>query len=828
MPRELQQQLTVEFIKARRLSLPVIWLKQGGTEADPEDSLKDSIHTDLESWTDQNLGVRLTDGHFELRISAPDGVWAGCLFEAFDHLRVDARAAYGVNCVTSIIIRIDDPETISKWENRWPAGHDDKAGRRVKTEVVYSVPPTQKTKAIWRTSSPLPGSVIADGIVSWRPKGKKPADLVELGVEDLEARELVATEMESVCRAIAFATLLYWVRIYLDGLTDWDASLTGVIGGWLAKIIPEGQAINAQGRSLEGVCWAPISDADSAKTLLTFLQKRAHASGQLGVTFAHAETQLQRHPNARVPGWSNIETTLGVQAKIGLKRAFRAGIDINLIETLAEKYVYDKTDHKYLDRRSLLQGIKFDHDQSELLHQWSNQPFYVGKKKYNPFALFTGSQLRVDVKSQTFYPGHEPAAVLRVSPVHGVLNGEDKHPDEYQALNIFPGFKIKPIATVDPAIMKRAVSMLDAMLALLTQDNDAQMKWLKQFIAFIVQQPSIKAQVCPVVIGGQGIGKSFFGDNLMRALFNEMAGSADANSFKDNKFLITPFIGKLITFVDEVKLEPVAVNIIKKLIRQDVVSGQVKFGHQRDYYIPSKLMIASNQVDIGLSPADAADRAFFFIKAWDSVSKKMSVSDFLEWTLTVKPFYTKFTEALAEVDFKQHLMHYLTHFEVTRVELEDLRYSSRDDEEIVQSMMSEAREAARSMIADARILQNHDITAWFNKSAVRDAIRRSEGLHTKISAAAVIAEFERAGVLEPMHNGMYRFKYGYKKLCDAVGKAHNMALIPQWPIKPGADNEDNGVMSVNGAPSWRGLDPKNRRDSADPRRPYDPDEHLDM
>ena len=54
-----------------------------------------------------------------------------------------------------------------------------------------------------------------------------------------------------------------------------------------------------------------------------------------------------------------------------------------------------------------------------------------------------------------------------------------------------------------------------------------------------------------------------------------MAGMADAGALSDNKFLITPFIGKLITFIDEVRLEsPAAINVIKKLVRQDYVSGQ--------------------------------------------------------------------------------------------------------------------------------------------------------------------------------------------------------------------------------------------------------------
>ena len=468
--------------------------------------------------------------------------------------------------------------------------------------------------------------------------GKPPATDIELGLEDLEARPLGSTQMESVCRGIAYATLLYWIKVSLDGLEEWDLSLTHIIGGWLAKIIPEGQAINAQGKSLEGVCWSPIDSHDTATTLLLFLQKHAHANNQLGVSFLHAERQLDRDPSAHIPGWSSLEDALGVQAKIGIRRAFRAGLDLDMIEAMAERYVLDESEHRYLDRESLLQGVHYEHGRDDLINKWENVAFFVGKKKHNPFRLYATSQLRTDVKRREFFPGHEPGSILRFSPLHGILPKDvERHADEYRTLNIFPGFKIKPIATIDNAMMTTAVTMLDRMLGLLTQDNDAQMKWLKQFVAWIAQHPEVKPQVCPIVIGGQGIGKSLFGDTLMRALFGSMAGMADAAALSDNKFLITPFIGKLITFVDEVRLEsPAAINVIKKLIRQDYVSGQIKYGHQHDYYIPSRLLIASNQVDIGLSANDAADRAFFFITSWTAKRRGMSDVEFLEWSLSSK------------------------------------------------------------------------------------------------------------------------------------------------------------------------------------------------
>ena len=65
----------------------------------------------------------------------------------------------------------------------------------------------------------------------------------------------------------------------------------------------------------------------------------------------------------------------------------------------------------------------------------------------------------------------------------------------------------------------------------------------------------------------------------------------------------------------------------------------MKYGHQHDYYIPSRLIIAANQVDIGLTPLDAADPMLFLHRRLDSEKEKgAGDADFLTWALSLKPF----------------------------------------------------------------------------------------------------------------------------------------------------------------------------------------------
>ena len=237
------------------------------------------------------------------------------------------------------------------------------------------------------------------------------------------------------------------------------------------------------------------------------------------------------------------------------------------------------------------------------------------------------------------FPGEEPGSLLRYSQVDGIIKEEDWRVGEYRVLNTYRGFTIKPIGVIDPVLMRKIVTALDIMLGLLTRDNQAQMDWLKKFIAWTIKFPDKKQQVAPVIVGGQGIGKSVFGENLMQALFGNLCGTASAGLLTDNAFLITPFIGKLMTFVDEVRLETAgAINEIKKIVRQKRISGQLKFKDQQDHEIYSRLILASNHADIGLTSQDAADRALFFIVSWTARNKDMNDAEFQPGPGVTSPF----------------------------------------------------------------------------------------------------------------------------------------------------------------------------------------------
>ena len=143
----------------------------------------------------------------------------------------------------------------------------------------------------------------------------------------------------------------------------------------------------------------------------------------------------------------------------------------------------------------------------------------------------------------------------------------------------------------------------------------------------------------------------------------------------------------MITLIDEVWLEfATLINAIKKLVRENSVSGQLKFEHQRDYQFPSRLILAANQTNIGLSPEDVNDRALFFIVSWTAENKKMTDPRVSRLDPQPQAFLHRIrNHAGQRLPAYQHLDAFFSRRvnKCNREELEDLTYSSRNDADVV-------------------------------------------------------------------------------------------------------------------------------------------------
>ena len=486
-----------------------------------------------------------------------------------------------------------------------------------------------------------------------------------------------------------------------------------------------------------------------------------------------------------------------------MRRAFRAGQDIEAVERFADRYVYDMGANVYFDRDALLRGTAFTLEAASLLHRHSNEPVFVGLKKLNPFQLYTQSALRVDVAQGDLLPGHPPAGVLRASPRLGVISADTHEPDEFLVFNTFRGFVIQPASNVSESLLREIVSMVDVMLALITRDHDGQMLWLKQWTAWTILHPEEKQQVSPMLIGGQGIGKSRLGKQFMTALFDDLAGEAEGRLLSGD-FGIGMFLNKLVVFLDEVVFKDHgAVEQIKKIIRSDRVHGSLKGQDARTYNVYARCMFASNRARVGLSESEAADRSLFWIIGHDADSKKMTTREFQIWTASLTDFYIRLDRMLKTLEVRRHLMHYLVNVIGNGLTIKDvisLEHSSAQDSSVVEAMQSTARRICQQIAVDGTVDGQTAITAWFNFQDLADACQYwGKAMNLRVNADEVRREFIRAGVLEEMGNGWLRFKYQHKTLLDKLGGAFGVGILHR-----ATEEGDNPVTDPSYRPRYAG------------------------
>lgn len=277
----------------------------------------------------------------------------------------------------------------------------------------------------------------------------------------------------------------------------------------------------------------------------------------------------------------------------------------------------------------------------------------------------------------------------------------------------------------------------------------------------------------------------------------------------EGAFAIEPFIGKMCVFIDEAKFHSEAsTEEIKKLIRNVNIGGAEKFQSARNYRIFSRVIFASNHFDMNLGQANIQDRALFYIKAYDKDHLNMSSTDFRQWTVTLKPFFDEYQDLLNRKDVREHYMHIFSTLEVDRHVIEDTKFSSSADNDIISSNMSWARKVAKYIIEEGRIVEDCDISMPFAPGDLNKKVSEvcKEIGMLPVQGSRVLTEFKDAGVIEPYienSRNMLRFKYKIGTLTEAFGRAISVTMEPRFQFTE-EDMGDNDT-TIAAPKGYKGL-----------------------
>lgn len=800
------------------IQVGAVFLKMSGKNPIDDDWAEYNYRdTDLQSWIDnednwsKNVGFNLQLGWLDIDVDTEDPFYNECVIAALEYLGVDTRFRFGrrsVGVATHILVQLGEEEAANFDElSRFNPKEFRINGKRYHTEL-RSFPTNiadKKNLYVAAKQVVMPGSIythkVNDGeydISIWYTKDGNPAD----NVREIAATTPRRANYNSIVRAIAFATFIYVLRDHwVEGQRQATANK---ICGWLARVVRDGEAMNNH-EVISADVFCPVDTADIAEQLLSFLcdffgDDEKHMRIR---SFRDAQDKLDRNPDAKIPGWPAMEQMLGAQAVNALRTTFTPGSDVSILTKMAERYIYDETDSTYIDRERHASNFeKFCHDPSDLERRHIDETVMINGKPRPAFRMFETSKMRVRVSGRNLHPDMQPGAIFRVNRRNEIVSDDDPDPTGNTVFNTWRGWPLSSPEPVQPDLLNDLVRRTDQLLGYLTCDNQDQIDWIKKWLAWTFQHPADKQQIAWVVVGGQGVGKSFFGNTYLSALMGSLWGTTSAQII-DGKFNIGPFINKMMVFVDEVKFHNEnGTDEVKKLIRNVDVPGMEKFGEGRTYKIYSRMMFASNRFDMSLGQSSVIDRALFYTKAYDAKFMAMTDAKFREWADTLKPFFVEFNELLKRVDVREHLFHYYMTLPTDKFEVESIKFSSGQDPEITGSNMRPSRRIAKYIIEEGRVIEDRSIEAPFTLTQLGHRIQEvATVLNMRpVRTDLVLAEWQDAGLIGRTMTG-FRFLYKEETLIDMFSAAISVPLDKRWEY---TDDDRGEVDESSRTKPWKG------------------------
>ncbi len=819
----LKQRAITKAINESFVMVGAAFLKQSSKNPYDDDWFKKNYRdTNLQSWIDDdhlryiNLGFNLQLGWMDVDIDAEDPEYNRAIIAAMDHLKIDTRFRFGrlsVGYPSHVFLQLGEDEStnfdsLTKFEPK----EFRIDGKRYHVQLrSFSTNVQAANLARTAKQTVVPGSIYShktkhgDYDLSVWYSGNTPAT----GVTQIASTTPRRVNFNEVVRAIAFGTVAYCLRdLWVEGSRQTAAQK---VGGWLARVVAESQAMNNH-EAVSSEVFCPVDSDDIAESLLHFIceyfnDDERHMRVRV---YNDAVRKIAHNPDAKIPGWPTMEQLVGGHVVNALRSVLMPGSDVSMLTKMAERYIYDESDDQYIDRERFKTVGNYVHPSDQLQRRHKGDVVRVGGKSREAFKVFEASDIRKRVGIRDLYPDLNPGGIYRVSGLGEVLSDDDDDDDTALAVfNTWRGWPVKPTDDFDADLMASVIGMFDRVLGYLTQDNEEQIAWVKEWLSWTFQHPGDKQQIAWCVIGEQGIGKSWIGNIFMRSMMGGLWGAA-APKVLEGEFNIGPFKDKMFVFIDEAKFHnEQGVDEIKKLIRGVDVPGMEKFQEARDYRIFSRIMFASNRLDLGIGQANTTDRALFYTRAYDRDYKKMTEMQFRGWAETLKPFFVEFTELMKQRTVREHFMRYFMEYPTDKFQVESIKRSSSNDAAIVISNMNWARRIAKFIVEDGRIFEDLDISYPFTISDLNRRVAEvSQELGMRnVQGARVLAEFEHADVLEKVVIGgmkKLRFKYKIGQLTDAFGEAINAPMESKFMFDP---EKDYGVNDCDGKkrPPWKGA-----------------------
>jgi hypothetical protein len=414
---------------------------------------------DLQAWVDApehsilNLGFNLQLGWMDIDIDADDPEYNRFILSALAHLSIDTRFAFGrksAGVPTHVLVQLMEDESanfeaLSRFEPKLF-----KLGKSHYHTQLRSFPTETGEKNVIRSAKQ---TVVPGSVYSAKSAGQEYDVSVWYGSKGIASNvtEIADTTPRrcsfiSVVRGVSFGSIAYLLRNHwVEGQRQ---SVAHKLTGWLARVVRDSQALNAhQGISKEVFC--PIDSDSWAESLLEFICKSfGDDERHMRVRAYHdAVNKLERNPDAKIPGWNSMQELLGAEAAHALRGAVMPGSDVSGLSKMVERYVYDETDNRYIDRERHAVYSHYAHEGAELERRHKADTIFIGGKPREAFKVFESSTLRKRVGFRDLYPDLDPGQIFRIG-VTGEVVPDDSDSPAQVIFNTWKGWLFNPIPTL--------------------------------------------------------------------------------------------------------------------------------------------------------------------------------------------------------------------------------------------------------------------------------------------------------------------------------------------------------------------------------------------
>jgi len=251
-----------------------------------------------------------------------------------------------------------------------------------------------------------------------------------------------------------------------------------------------------------------------------------------------------------------------------------------------------------------------------------------GKKRLPVFTILQNRMTRRQADDAVSIPGYtqggflyqRPNGTLATEPVPGETN--------HVLVNTAPGWAT-PLVNDRVEGYESYVAYLDWMLSWFT-NNPFHIAKIKQLIAYRIQNPLKKPQFALALAGGQGIGKSTFFVEFLRALLGPGVRTDNIKDVFEGNHALSSLIGAALLVIEEADAIPDFM-LAKKLHREGYMHLNPKYGTKGMYWVLGTPIYLTNKPEPKLNEPGEIDRTLYIIRTPTQYSLGLTSEEWLAY-----------------------------------------------------------------------------------------------------------------------------------------------------------------------------------------------------